>query len=279
MAYLEYRFQLEPFQPYNEILVAQLAEIGFDSFIEKESTVFAYAKESEFKVELLEELDFFQLPGLKVDYDYKVLPKENWNKKWEESFEPIQVDNFCLIRAPFHAVKEECKYEIIIEPKMSFGTGHHATTQLMIRQMKGIELENKTVLDMGSGTGILAILAQKMGAKKVTAIDIEEWAFENMQENVERNHSSEVTPYLGGLEVLEENNEKYDLILANINKNILFEQLPTYRSKLRPGGNILLSGFFDVDTDEFEDWAQEHHMTVVDQNYTASWACLRLKQI
>lgn len=258
-------------------MVAELAQLGFESFAEEGELLFAYIQEGECSEDEIKELSIFQLPNVKIEYSSKYLPKENWNKKWEESFEPIYIEDFCSIRAPFHKRDRNTKYDLIIEPKMSFGTGHHATTQLMIKQMQTLSVSGTQVLDMGAGTGVLGILAKQMGAKKVIAIDIEEWAFENMQENASRNQV-EIACYLGGKEVLERLEKQFDIIIANINKNILFDQLPIYLNKLSSKGVVLLSGFFDVDVDEFEEWSKENNLQLTKMNSLDSWASIRLEK-
>lgn len=250
MSYIECRFKLSPYYPFNEILMAQLVELGFESFVEEtdDEVLLGYVPEGDFKEKDTDEL-CAALPGMSYQMDFKRIAKENWNKKWEENFDSVQVDDFCYIRAPFHPKGEKVEYEVLIEPKMSFGTGHHQTTQLMIRLMRDIDFKGLSVLDMGSGTGILAILAKMMGAAKVFAIDIEEWAYENMQENVERNQVL-VDTYLGDATLLTQLNEQYDVVIANINKNILIADMPEYMKVLKDKGRLLLSGFFHTDVEE-----------------------------
>lgn len=278
MEYREFQFRVEPFEPFNDILVAMLSELGFESFTEEKPILKAYITEAAFNTEIENQIAAIQFPEVSITFEQQLIPKENWNKKWEESFQPIQIDDFCYIRAPFHDANPSVKFDLIIEPKMSFGTGHHATTQMMVQMMQGMALENLNVLDMGAGTGILGILALKLKASLVDAIDIEEWAFENMQENAARNQSSEVNCYLGGVEKLQALNNQYDLIIANINKNILFNQLPTYVSKLKSGGKILLSGFFYVDVEEFESWCEENQFQITKALNHENWACLMVEK-
>lgn len=249
MSYYELRFNLNPFFPTNEILIAKLNEIGFESFVEEKPILLAYISKDEFKEEPLKELLLPLKNEFEIDYFKSEIKKENWNKKWEDSFEPIEINNFCRIRAPFHSPSNKFSFELIIEPKMSFGTGHHETTQLMIEMIQNIFLEEKKVLDMGSGTGVLAILAEKMGAIAIDAIDIEEWAYINIRENIERNNCTKINAQHGGKELLD-SNENYDLILANINKNILKDQFNAYSDLQKKGQKMLISGFYDTDLNE-----------------------------
>ena len=248
MDYIEVSLKLNPFRPFNEILVAQLGELPFDSFLEEEddSLVKAYILEDDFvEADLL--AAFAPFEGMvEIEHSVQKIEKVNWNQKWEENFDAVEVGNFCYVRAPFHVEKPTFLHEIVIEPKMSFGTGHHQTTQMMIELMEKIDFKGKTVLDMGSGTGILAILAKKMGAAEVEAIDIEEWSYENMKENFERNNV-QVSAYHGGEEVIGTVGKQYDVIIANINKNILLSQFETYNRHLNNKGFLLLSGFYVTD--------------------------------
>ncbi len=225
MNYIECTFELAPFHPFNEILVAQLSDLPFESFVEEDPIVKAYIQEKDFDLKLLDAVDLLKSDLVSIRWNHTEIAKENWNAKWEKSFDAVEVGQFCLVRAPFHPSNDKFKFEIIIEPKMSFGTGHHETTQLMIEGMQSLQLLNKRVWDMGSGTGILAILADKMGAAEVHAVDIEEWAAENMKENVERNECKRVHTYLGDIDWVEDKGA-FDCILANINKNILLQRLP-----------------------------------------------------
>jgi ribosomal protein L11 methyltransferase len=258
--------------------MAQLGELGFESFVEegKSEELLAYIPQADFKEEAVNEL-CSALSEMSYEMDFRLIKKENWNKKWEENFDSVKVDDFCYIRAPFHPEGTNVDYEILIEPKMSFGTGHHQTTQLMIRLMKEIDFKGLKVLDMGSGTGILAILAKMMGAIKVDAIDIEEWAYENMQENVERNKVA-VNTYLGDAALLERLAEKYDVVIANINKNILMADMPEYMKVLKEKGRILLSGFFYTDDDELLGNHELSTMKLYSKLQEEDWCALALER-
>jgi len=225
-----------------EILIAQLAEIGFESFVETDQGTTAYIQKAVFNNDLLQEVGLLANPDFQVSYGVEEIAQQNWNQQWEQSFEPIVVADRCVVRAPFHKATAAA-YEIIIEPKMSFGTGHHETTYMMLQLLLDIDCSGKTVLDMGCGTAVLAILAEKRGAKVVDAIDIDTWCVENSTENAQRNDCSTIKVFLGDAGLLNEAG-KYDLILANINRNILLQDIPTYRSALKEGGQLLLSGFY-----------------------------------
>ncbi len=246
MVYLEYDFKISPLQPTSDILIAELGELGFESFVETETGILAYMLKSEWQDQNLESLFAFQNPDVKISWTRKEIEQQNWNAEWEKNFHPILVGDRCMVRAPFHQ-PEAVDYDIVIEPKMSFGTGHHETTHMMLQHILDDDFEGKTVLDMGCGTGVLAILARKSGAVDVEAIDIDEWCFLNTQENVERNHCPEIKAFQGDSSLLKD--KKYDVILANINRNILLEDIPTYADCLNKGGTLFLSGFYLDDLD------------------------------
>lgn len=274
MNFIELKFKLQPFYPFQEILVAKLSDYNFNSFVEEEPFLMAYIEEKDYDSKFVDLLELDELETLSYEVEEKVIEKENWNKKWEESFEAVIVSDFCSIRAPFHPPITTTKFEIIIEPKMSFGTGHHETTKMMIRQMQQLNLTDKTVLDMGSGTGVLAILAEKMQSALIHAIDIEEWAFENMNENFEKNGCKRCKGYLGDVSTLDALNFTYDLILANINKNILLNDLPRYIRQLSNTGVLILSGFFHYDNAELIDAAKRLGLDLVRQYKEEDWSSL-----
>lgn len=281
MSYTECKFKVSPYIPYNEILIAQLAEFPFESFTENEDEgiLSAFIVKTDYTEDIKKYCEDLQFEGVEIDFESIEIPKENWNKQWEESFDPVNINDFCIIRAPFHEKQSGFKYEIIIEPKMSFGTGHHATTQMMVEAMSTISFVDKTVLDMGSGTGVLAILADMLGALNVDAIDIEEWAFENIQENIERNKATNVNSYLGDAALLKSLKQKYDVVLANINKNILLADMDIYDSKLKNGGDLFLSGFFVYDADDLNSCLDEMGYKLNLKTSIDDWCCLHFKKI
>ena len=241
MTYLEFNFKVAPVNLGSEILIAELGQIGFESFVENDTGFLAYIPKQDYKDTALEEVQLFNNPEFKISWKSKVIEQQNWNSQWEKNFDPIKVDNRCIVRAPFHE-KEEVDYEIIIEPKMSFGTGHHETTHMMLQHILDIDFNNLSVLDMGCGTGILAILAEKRGAKTIDAIDIDNWCYLNSIENIERNNCTNITVLQGDANLLK--TKKFDVIIANINRNILLQDIPTYVKCLTANGLLLLSGFY-----------------------------------
>ncbi len=242
--YIEYTFNVEPLQPGVDILIAQLGELEFESFSETDNGLQAYIIEANDKDNLLDNIQILQNLEFKIRHTKSRIEPINWNAEWERNFEPIEVDGKCAVRAPFHP-KRDVEYDIVIEPKMSFGTGHHATTHLMIKHLLRLDLQNKKVLDMGCGTGILAILAAMRGAETIDAIDNDRWCYENALENVERNDTPQITVKHGDATLL--GDTSYDVIIANINRNILMADLPMYANSLNEKGILLLSGFYTED--------------------------------
>jgi ribosomal protein L11 methyltransferase len=242
--YIEYSFTMQPQQPWNDVLMAQLGEVGFESFIETEEGIKAYVLQSLDSDAILHNVALMENDLCDIAFAKAEIPPTNWNAEWEKNFDPIIVNNRCEVRAPFHK-SSGAEFEIVMEPKMSFGTGHHQTTHMMIEHLLVENVTDLDVLDMGSGTGVLGILAQMRGAATVDAIDIDTWCYENAMENVERNKTDRVTVILGGAEQLE--GKTYDVIIANINRNILLQDIPVYARSLKSGGTILFSGFYKED--------------------------------
>ena len=242
--YIEYNFTFSPKEPISEILIAELGNVGFESFVETENGVTAYIQKTDWNTEILADVFVLNSDEFSIEYNQNEVPQTNWNAEWEKNFEPIQVDDLVSIRAPFHE-NPNLKYDIVIEPKMSFGTGHHETTHMMVQHLLQLDLENKKVLDMGCGTGILAIFAEMKGAKPLDAIDIDNWCYENSIENVTRNNCENISVYEGDATLLVD--KKYDVIIANINRNILLMDMKVYTNCLQEGGILLLSGFYEQD--------------------------------
>jgi ribosomal protein L11 methyltransferase len=272
MQYLAFHFIVSPPQPGSEIITALIADDGFESFDTTENGFIAFIQE-----DLALNINFDELifDDFKFEYKIEKIPKKNWNAIWEENFEPVKVDDLLLIRAPFHASDKTVKQEIVIMPKMSFGTGHHQTTQLMCAAMFEANLKNKRVLDMGCGTGVLAILASKLGANDILAVDIDEWSVENSLENCSVNGCAEIKIKKGDIEILK-NEKPFEIILANINKNILKMHLPVYANKLEQGGKLFLSGFFKTDVDELASVAASHGLKIKTQHSKNEWAMVVL---
>ena len=247
MDYYKITINITPFEEWlRDVLTAQLGEIGFESFLETETGIEAFIPVANFSdAEMEYVLNAFQ-DDFTFSINKEIIKSQNWNEVWEKNyFKPLVINNECVIRAPFHTEYQKAKYEIIIEPNMAFGTGNHETTTLMIETILENEMENKNILDMGCGTGILGILASMKGAKKVTAIDIDEWSYKGANENAALNKIENMVvkqgdAYLPG-------NEKFDIVFANIHKNVLINDLPAYSEVLQPGGLLIMSGFYTED--------------------------------
>ena len=272
--YLEFNFKIQPLQPWNEILMAELIEIGFDSFTEEYDGILGYIQKELFKEEELKEVQLLQNADINISYTFKEMPNINWNEEWEKNFSPINIEDQVSIRAEFHE-NQNLPHEIIIQPKMSFGTGHHATTYLMIQQMLDMDFESKTVLDMGCGTSVLAIFAKQQGAGKTVAIDIDEWSVENSIENAARN-KVELEISQGTADNL--GSENFDIILANINRNILISDIPTYVSILNNGGQLLLSGLCFFDVDDILEVCTAEKLTLTKKIQREEWVSLLLEK-
>ncbi|PUV21291.1 50S ribosomal protein L11 methyltransferase [Sphingobacterium athyrii] len=244
MKYIEVIFQMLSGEEWQkDLLVSDLADIGFDTFEDTESGFAAYIPAANLDLQALETLMLNLDAGLEVDYKVQEIENQNWNKLWESNFNPIEVGGQCYVRATFHESKPDFPYEIIIDPKMSFGTGHHQTTSMMLQYILENDFEGKRVLDMGCGTGILAILASKKGAKAILAVDYDEICVESVAENSGLNHVDNIEAVCGSFEVLKD--RLFDTILANINRNILLEQLPQYALSINKNGELYLSGFYE----------------------------------
>ena len=278
MNYIEVEFKLTPFNPWNEVFVAYLSELEFESFQEENPILRAYIQEDKFETSKFDRLlkEFRLNEGFNFTNQLNVIPQQNWNAVWEAQFESVKIEDKLQILAPFHERDEFSGYTITIEPKMSFGTGHHQTTYLMCQKMFGIDLNEKEVLDMGSGTGVLAILAEKLGARKIQAYDIEPWSVENCEENAKKNHCSKIMSFLGDIDRVDSN---YDIILANINKNVLKNQIPYYSKLIRSGGKLLLSGFFVSDENELKVFAEENSFKYETSENREGWSMLQFNKI
>ncbi len=276
MDYVEVTYQITPKEPWADILIAQLADIGFDSFEETETGFKGYIEGKLFNEEELKNIEpVTDDSGVIISYEIKKIDDTNWNQVWESNFEPVHISD-CYIRAPFHKAVEGVKYEIIIEPKMSFGTGHHETTSLMVQWLLEIDVKDKSVLDMGCGTGVLAILASKKGASQLTAIDNYIYAYENTVENIERNSCRNIEVILGDATALGKKN--FDIIIANITRNVLLEDMESYSNVLNQNGLILFSGFFSIDKSLIEDKATSLGLIYVGEKLEKEWISLCFKK-
>ena len=268
--YIAYYFKVQPLQPAVEILIAELGFAGFESFVETEEGVTAYIQKDENHDAILEDIQILSSEEFNISFTAEEIEHTNWNAEWEKNFNPIIVDDLCSVRAPFHN-RPNAKYDIIIEPKMSFGTGHHETTHMMIQHILNNDFSGKSVLDMGCGTGVLAILAEMRGATSIDAIDYDNWCYLNSLENVERNNCNHITVLEGDASLLP--GRHYDILIANINRNILLNDMSTYLDALNDNGSLFLSGFYKDDisiiTDECNKYGLKHVETLERNNWVA----------
>jgi ribosomal protein L11 methyltransferase len=268
MDYIEVTFTSSP--DYTDILIAELGELGYDTFQETETGFQAYAPEDQFSEEALQEVVARYSFAGSFPYEVKRIAKQNWNEEWEKNFEPLLIGNQVSVRADFHPKPEGVQYDIVITPKMSFGTGHHETTTLMIENQLTINHVGTRVLDMGCGTGILAIMAEQLGAREVLAVDIEDWTVENAKENTERNACKTLEVRLGDASVLA-GEAPFDIILANINRNVLLEDMPIYSELLKAQGPLVLSGFYTEDLPMLQEKAAACNLTFETSRNKNNW--------
>jgi ribosomal protein L11 methyltransferase len=262
---------------FSEILMAEIAEAGFDTFMETEKGFEAYVEEKNFNADLIDSLKEKYKWVNPLLFFYDQVEKQNWNEEWEKNLQPIIVDDRCLVRAEFHKIEKQYPYEIIITPKMSFGTGHHQTTYLMIQSQLDIDHTNKRVMDAGCGTAILSIMASKLKAKEVEAFDIDEWSVINGTENIQNNHCQNIHIHQGKIDDMKFEG-KFDLILANINKNILLSEMKSYANYLVAGGQLLISGFYTHDIGDLLNEANKHQLTEVSRKDRETWAAVLLER-
>jgi ribosomal protein L11 methyltransferase len=263
-------------QEYSEILMAELAEIGFETFLENEKGFEAFVEEDRFDKTALSELKERYLQQTELSFASERIEKRNWNEEWEKSYEPIFVDDRCVIKAFFHKIEKKYPYEITITPKMSFGTGHHQTTYLMIKNQMDIDHKNKRVMDAGCGTAILSIMACKLGASKVDAFDIDEWSVINGKENIEVNGCPDIYIKQGKISEVGLMG-KFDIVLANINKNVLLDEIKIYSTFMKKDSLLLLSGFYTKDIPDLVNEASIFGLQELKRDERETWACLLLK--
>jgi len=268
-------FQINCGADLTDILIAELAEIGFEGFLENETGFEAYLLESEYNENLFKEI--ISNYGLSQNQIIEnTIPQQNWNAQWESSFEPVIVSNQLIIKAPFHQIEQKYLYEIIIQPKTSFGTGHHETTQSIMELMLKMDFKNKTVFDYGCGTGVLAILASQLGATSIFANDIDDWAFENVGENAAMNNITNIDYQKGDLSIVP--NTEYDIILANINKNILLKSFEQLSKHVKANGIVLISGFYESDLTDLLDCCQAFGLNLQQKVVTNNWCAAVLNR-
>lgn len=261
--------------PWREVVLSDLSVIGFDSFVETKTGLECYIEESKFSNDMLLVLDNYK--SHINDYSVETIEDKNWNAEWESNFEPVFVEDKLAIIAPFHKGVYPHDLKIIIQPQMSFGTGHHQTTWLASKKMFNLDLKHKRVLDMGTGTGVLAILAEKLGAKYVFAPDIDEWSYKNAKENIALNKCMNIEVALGDHQLLE--NKQFDVIIANINKNILVQHFPFYAKALKSGGIMLNSGFFTTDKEDLIEAAKKYGFIFESIESKDEWALMEFKKV
>ncbi|MCQ2275615.1 MAG: 50S ribosomal protein L11 methyltransferase [Bacteroidales bacterium] len=277
MKYLEIKLVITPSDPWKEIFTSMMADAGCDSFMdgEGEDDLLCYIPKKDYDESAIKEIvEDHGFSDVKVAWSVQEMPDKDWNAEWEANYTPVMIADRCYVRAPFHPACQDAEYEIIIEPKMSFGTAKHATTYQMAEYVLETDVKGKALLDMGAGTGVLAILAHMRGANPVTAIDIDEWAYRNGLENVEHNHCPEVKVLLGDASIL--GDEKYDIILANINRNILLNDIPTYVGCLNEHGLLFMSGFYDgKDLEAIKECCEKNGMQYVSHKVKDQWVAAK----
>ena len=276
MNYIEYDFTVSPTEIGAEILMAELAEVGFDSFEDTPTGIKAYIPKDSWNEQILQDIYLLSNPEFTISYQITEIEQVNWNEEWEKNFSPIVVEDLCTVRANFHPVPNT-RYDIVITPKMSFGTGHHETTYMMLQQLLPLSLEDTKVLDMGCGTGILAIMAALRGARDITAIDIDPWCVENATENVQQNNCFFITIKEGDVSLIV--GEQYNLILANINRNILLSDIPAYTQALLPQGLLLVSGFYEEDLPAIKEKCQKVGLTYLSHIERNRWVSAKFQRL
>jgi len=273
--YIGFHFQVSPLELGSEILIAELGEKAFESFIETETGISAYVQKDLWSENILEDIQILDNSEFNISYTFEEIEQVNWNEEWEKNFEAIEVDGKCHVRAPFHE-KTNAEYDIVIEPKMSFGTGHHETTHMMIQHILETDFTNRKTLDMGCGTAILAILAEMKGAQPIDAIDIDNWCYLNSIENAERNNCNHISVYEGDASLLV--GKKYDIIIANINRNILLNDMQQYVDCLNENGILFLSGFYTEDIPVITESCTSKGLSYVKQFERNNWVALKFEK-
>ena len=263
-----------------DILSFYLGNIGYESFVASETGLEAYIPQKYFSEEKLKKVLHFLaiemndlLKDVKVEYEFNLLEEKNWNKEWEKNyFKPLVVSDKCLVRSSFHSVDKQYDYEITIDPKMAFGTGHHQTTYLMLQEILRLDLKNRSVLDIGCGTAVLAILAAKMGARDIVAIDFDEWAYFNAKENVLLNNITDVAVRLGEVDLIQD--EKYDFIFANINRNVLLQDIHHYAKAMNKGATLIMSGYYLEDVPIIKMECEKNNLSLQKTEQKDNWCAV-----
>ena len=283
MKYTEVTLKIEPVEPFRDLLIDTLGNEGpYDSFVETPDGMKAYIPTDQFDPEWLKGQLAQYADSARISFTHEEMPDKNWNEEWEKQHKPVLVEcadgHKIWVRAPFHQHRDDVDYEIEIEPKMSFGTAHHQTTYMMLSFVAELTMDNKRVLDMGCGTAVLAILSKMRGASQVEAIDIDEWAYNNAIENAQRNHV-ELTVHIGDARLLDDKKEYFDIILANINRNILLNDMEHYVAALHKGGDLVISGFYESDVTALQQHAESLGMRLEQQKSRQGWCALRFRKM
>lgn len=272
MVYSEITFYVN--QKYHSLLINELDAMGFDSFLEEQNALKAYIAEDLLQVKNIEQLQEDLKSEVLFSFEVSKLEDKNWNEEWEKNYDPVKVEGQVHIRAHFHKPDPAYKHEILITPQMSFGTGHHATTSLVIGAQLKLDHRDKKVLDAGSGTGVLAIMAAKLGAFEIDAYDVDEWAYNNSEQNFINNNISNIRLYQGDITVINGLKRQYDIILANINKNVLLQDVPEFSKLLLKNGYLVLSGFYEKDVSDLQQLAEKYHLELSYKESKQDWTCL-----
>ena len=275
MNYIEIKVHCDP--PFGDILIAEMGELDFDTFVETEVGFDAYMAEDIFSHPALQQLFNSYRKQTRIWYELKKIEKQNWNEEWEKNYDPIEIGTDIFVRATFHENRPGFKHEIVVNPQMSFGTGHHETTHQMLALAMGLDHQGKTVLDVGSGTGILAIMAAKLGAKEVSATDIDDWCVDNANENFALNKIEPKVVLLGTIDELSFS-EPFDILYANINKNVLLEEMEHYAQLTKSGGHLFLSGFYTHDEADILECTSANGFDKLKSTAKKNWAAILLKK-
>ncbi len=277
MNYITVHFVVDP--SFSDIIIAELSEIGFDIFLEEDDGGFQASIDKELfnKLAVQEVVDRYKQLVSPLSFSVEELEKVNWNQEWEKNYDPIIVSDECIVKASFHSITKKYPYEIIVNPKMSFGTGHHETTFLMLKTQLSVDHQGKKVMDLGCGTGILAIMAHKLGAKEVVACDIDDWCITNSLENFEINGCQNIQIFPGTVSDIPPQ-EPQDIILANINRNVLLDEIPYYARLLKENGILLLSGFYSKDIEDIKKVAIENDLIFQSQETKKDWAVVLMQK-
>jgi len=278
MQYLKATFTFEQIEDYQQdLLIADLADLGFDTFEDHENGFIAFVIKENFDESALKEVLAEHAEDFSAAYTLEDVPDENWNAEWEKNFSPLIIDDVCYVRATFHEAQPSYPYEIVIDPKMAFGTGHHQTTTMVMQYILAADVKDKDILDMGCGTGILAILASKLGAKSLMAIDYDDICYESTLENAALNQVQNLKALCGSKEVIPD--AQYDLIFANINRNILLDQIQRYADVLKPGGKIFFSGFYlDPDLGMITAECAKYGIKYLDHKQNGDWVAAQFEK-